>query len=266
MSDQTTNDGAAGPELRVVVLLREAPAGIGNVIELLQPGMAEKLEGFPLGSLNVVVNGVDIAFDLTREPLVARELDYAVAQSLVRQLVAPAVAEHRAYLVLSAKAGDDVFTAADVLTNVAAMYADDHNGIAVWLPDADRATTDVLYAGEVSQRSAQAWFNTMAMKADETTALAHTVGVTHLGGADVQLRSTALDPAEAFDELRAAVATLLEARSFPTEGAVVSIGGRPHVLTPGVSLLRMGAVLDAVPTGESPAESAPKQKGWFRRG
>lgn len=96
----------------------------------------------------------------------------------------------------------------------------------------------------------------MAARMDETTAIAHTIGVPALGGRDVQLRTSALDPANAFTELRSAVAGLLEERTLPAPGLTLVIGGQPHVLTPGTSQIGMGDVLDAVPSGP-PVPHAP---------
>ncbi len=245
--DASTTPGATGPVLRVVLLLERPPAGVATVLQPLVPDIAAQIAGAPLNRLTVNINGVPLAFEVATEPLVARELDYAVAQSPLRDLVQAAVARHGGYLVLSAQSGADLLGAGELLAKLAARYANDDNALAVWLPDADRATTGVMYGGEALQRPAQVLFNTMGARLDEASAIAHTIGVRHLGGAEVQLRTAALGPADAFRELRGAVATLLEARTLPSPGLVVTIAGAPHVLTSAVSVLRMGDVLEAVP-------------------
>ena len=264
------NAGPAGPVLRAVVLLRTTPPGVGAVLDLLLPDLSPQIRDLPLNRLTVTVNDVAVTFEVAAGPLVARELDYAVRQSPLRDLVQAAVAQHEGFLVLSADSGEDIFRASELLANVAATYAKDDNGLAVWPPEADHVTTDVMYVGEVAQRSAQTWFHTMAARMDETSSIAHTIGVHHLGGGDVQLRTSSLDPAGAHRELRGAVATLLEARTFPTPGTVVTIAGAPHVLTPASSVLGMGDVLEAVPTASPPAPpeagaDRPKRRGWFGR-
>lgn len=261
--------------VRAVVLLEKAPTEVGELLELVIPGVSAQLEGAPKDQLTIDINDVPLTFMAGTTPLVAQELDYAVSQSLLRERVQAAVARHAGYVVLSAAVNDDVFTASNVLANIAARYADDDNGLAVWLPDADHATTDVMYAGEVDQRPAQVWFNTMAAQIDASTSLAHTIGVRHLGGVDVQLRATSATPAQAHSALRDAVATMLEASTLPAPGMVVEIGSVPHILTPAQSMIGMGEVLDATPTdqpvtasdgsNEAPADP-PKRKGWFGRG
>lgn len=272
MSDATaTTAEQTSRRVRAVVLLAQPPATIGEVLDVLQPGMGANIQGVPLQGISVAVNGFAVAFELDGQPLVARELDYAVTQSPMRALVEKAVAEHRGFLTLTVAADHDVFGASQLLANVTATYARDANGLAVWLPDADQATTDVLYAGEAAQRSAQVWFHTMAARIDDASSIAHTIGVRHLGGIDVQLRST-LAPADAHDALRDAVATLLEARTMPAAGATVVIGGVPHVLQPAQSMLQMGDVLDAQPvagaattSGDAAAERPSAWKRFFGR-
>lgn len=259
---------AAEKTLRSVVLLENAPHNIGAVLDVLMPGMSAQLGDAPLDTISINLNGTPASFELVKEPLVAPELDYAVSQSPLRDLVGAAVAKHRAYLVISLQ-NPDVFDASGMLANVTARYADDDAGLAVWLPDADRATTAIMYAGEVDERPASAYFNTMAARLDESTAIAHTIGVHHLGGAEVQLRSSAFDPATAFTELRNAVATVLEARTLPVAGLTLTIAGLPHTLVPAPSAIGMGDVLDAMPsvaqTHEASSAEKPARKGWFRR-
>ena len=267
----SVNQQPTGPALRAVVLLAHQPADVGSVLQVLLPEAAASIGNLPLNQITVVVNQVRVTFEVGSGPLAAGEFDYAVSQSLLRDRVQAAAAAHGGHLVLTAEVGDDVFRAASVLSNVTATYADSDNGLAVWLPDADLATTDVIYAGEVSRRPANVWFNLMAARMDETTAIAHTIGVPALGGRDVQLRTSAFDPASAYTELRSAVAGLLEERTLPAPGLTLVIGGQPHVLTPGASQIGMGDVLDAVPSG-APAQQASvtsektKRKGWFGRG
>lgn len=253
--------------LRTVVLLENAPRGVAGALDVLMPDVAARLGDALLNSLNIDVNGVPMTFGVVPEPIVARELDYAASQSPLRDHVQSAVSRHRAHLVLSVDATADVFEASDLLANVTARYADDDNGLAVWLPDADHLTTSVMFAGEADQRPALTWFHTMAARLDERTAVAHTIGVRHLGGIEVQLRAAGMSPADAHRELRGAVATLLEQRTFPAPGTVVSIAGTPHTLTPASSIIGMGDVLDAVASeNTSPPAPAPRRKGWFRRG
>lgn len=267
----TTTDPTAAPTgrtVRAVVLLAQPPATIGAVLDTLQPGAGARLQGVPLQAIDITLNGFVVGFALDAQPLVARELEYAVQQSPMRARVEDAVARHGGSLALSVAADADVFGASELLANVAATFADDANGLAVWLPDADLVTTDVLYAGQVEERSAQVWFQTMAARVDERSSIAHTIGVRHLGGTDVQLRSTRA-PADAHVALRDAVATLLEARTMPAAGATIAIGGVPHVLQPAPSMLDMGEVLDAVPVEQAPSpgtapEQAERPSGWRR--
>lgn len=245
MSD-TVEAVQSGPVLRSVVLLEKAPTGIGEVLELLQPGVGAKLEGFPGNALTIAINGAEVTFEIVLEHLSAREFEYAVSQSPLRSRLEAAAGLHQGYLIISADGGGDVLATSELIANVTAMYADDPNGLAVWLPDADMATTDVMYTGDVSLRSAQTWFHTVAARLDENTAIAHTVGVRHLGGGDVQLRTTE-DAAYAHRELRGAVATLLEQGVLPRPGVTAHVGGVPHVLTQAASVLGMGEVLELAP-------------------
>ena len=257
-----------GRTLRAVVLLAQEPGSLAEVLEGFFPDAAAAVAGSPQRQLSVNANGIPMTFELGEGPIVASELDYAVSQSLLRTRVQHAVARHRRHLILSADDATTVFSASKLLSNIAATYADGPDGLAVWLPDADYVTTDVMYAGDVERRPALTWFNTMAASLDATTALAHTIGVRHLGGWDVQLRSSTLTPAQAHQELRAAVATILEGEELPEPGAAVVIAGQPHVLTPAPSVLGLGDVLDAVATTvPAPALEAdkPKRKGWFVR-
>lgn len=264
-----------GRTLRAVVLLAQEPGSLAEVLGAFFPDAAAAIGDLPLRQMGLNVNGVPMTFEIGAGPLVARELDYAVSQSPLRARVEDAVARHRGHLILSADDVADVFRASELLSNVVATYADGPDGLAVWLPDADHVTTDVMYVGEVSERMALTWFSAMAARLDATTALAHTIGVRHLGGWDVQLRSTTLTPADAHRELRAAVATLLEGETLPAPGAAVVIAGQPHVLTPAPSVLGLGDVLDAVATGApaaatpaaaaGPEEEKPRRKGWFSR-
>ncbi|WP_454301533.1 hypothetical protein [Salana multivorans] len=151
------NAGPAGPVLRAVVLLRTTPPGVGAVLDLLLPDLSPQIRDLPLNRLTVTVNDVAVTFEVAAGPLVARELDYAVRQSPLRDLVQAAVAQHEGFLVLSADSGEDIFRASELLANVAATYAKDDNGLAVWLPDADHVTTDVMYVGEVAQRGSTRW-------------------------------------------------------------------------------------------------------------
>ena len=260
-----------GPVLRAVVLLAQQPSGIGAIVDVLLPEASAAIGDLPLNEITINVNEVSLTFELGSGPLAAREFDYAVSQSLLRDRVQAAAASHRGYLTLSAQVGDDVFRAANVLSTITATYADHDNGLAVWLPDADLATTDVIYAGEVDRRPAHVWFNLMAARLDATTSIAHTIGVQVLGGPEVQLRTSALDPASAYKELRSAVAGLLETRTLPAPGLTLTIAGQPHVLTPAPSQIGMGDVLDVVPSGApapqvQAAAEKPKRKGWFGLG
>jgi len=282
-SDQSgapANEPGAGPVLRVVVLLEQAPANIAEALDLLMPEAAARIRDVPLKRLSVNVNGAPVEFEVSDGRLEAPELDYAVRQSPLRDRVAAAIARHGGYLVLSTPAGGDVFGVSDLLSNIAANYADDDNGLAVWLPDADHVTTDVMYTHEVEERPALTWFNTMAARLDEASSIAHTIGVRHLGGGDVQLRTSALDPAAAHRELRGAVAGLLEERRLPAPGTAVVIAGTPHVLTPAPSAIGLGEVLEAVPAAQAqapasseaaaastaePVTDKPRRRGWFGR-
>lgn len=125
-----------------------------------------------------------------------------------------------------------------------------------------------MYAGQVEARAAEVWFNTMAAQLDESTALAHSIGLRHLGGADVQLRMAGGSPADAFRELRSAIATLLEGSTLPAPGVTMTIAGAPFVLTPADSVIGLGAVLEAVPGSQAQpaADDKPKRKGRFGRG
>ena len=260
-----------GPVLRAVVLLDRQPSGVGSVIDVLLPDAAAAIGNLPLTVMTVDVNEVPVTFEIGSGPLSAREFDYAVSQSPLRDRVQAAAARHGGYLMLTAEVGNDVFHAANLLSTITAAYAADDNGIVVWLPDADLATTDVMYVGDVDRRPAHVWFNTMAARVDAATSIAHTIGVPALGGLDVQLRTSSLDPAGAFKELRSAVAGLLEARTLPAPGLTLVIGSQPHVLTPATSQIGMGNVLDAVPSGPPVPQAAvpvekPKRRGWFGRG
>lgn len=253
----------SGRTLRAVVLLSEAHATIEPILDLLLPDVAKAMGGLPLAQVSMDVNGVPMTFQVVAEPLVARELDYAVSQSLLRERVQAAVQAHRGYLVLTADDVTDVFRASELFSNVVSTYADWEQGVAVWLPEMDLATTDVIYGGEAARRLALTWFNTMAAALDQSTSVAHTIGLRHLGGQEVQLRSGALTPAQAYQELRSAVATLLEASTFPSPGSTLIIGGVPHTLAPGASVIGNGQVLEAVPAEAAP--QAPKKRGWFGR-
>ncbi|MDQ1130279.1 hypothetical protein [Microbacterium sp. SORGH_AS_0888] len=265
---------ASAPVVRSVVLLRDAPAGMGAVVGSLMPDAGSRIGDAPLPRLTVTVNDVPVTFEISTAPIVARQLDYAVSQSPLRDLVQEAVAQHTAALVLSAASDGDVFRASELLAHVTAHYAQEPGGLAVWLPDADHATTAVMYAGEVAQRPAQVWFHTMAARMDESTSLAHTIGLGHLGGEEVQLRAAGLTPADAHRALRGAVATILEKRRFPAAGDTIELGGATFSLVPAVSVIGVGDVLDAVPASAvSPAESPqrdepgrPARRGWFGRG
>lgn len=263
MSDTSTER-----ELQSVVLLGSAPAGIGDALSpLIGDAGAQLPAGLP--QLTVDVSGVPVTFTLIGEPLVASELDYAVRQSPIRELLSASVAQHQAYLVITTPVQPDVFGASARLSNVTAHLADDDNGVAVWLPEADFATTDVLYTGEVDRRPAVMWFNTMAANLDESTAIAHTIGLQSLGGVEVQVRASGATPGDVFQELRGAVATLLEGSVLPAPGVAVTIGGAPFVLTPAASIIGLGDVLEAVPAAQAPVPAtteAPKRKGWFGRG
>ncbi|PWD51340.1 hypothetical protein C8046_12390 [Serinibacter arcticus] len=247
------------------------PASIGPILDQLMPDASSALGGLPLSQLSMDVNGVPMTFQVVAGPLAARELEYAVSQSLLRDRVRAAVQAHRGYLVLSADDVTDVFRASALLSDVTATYAASDAGLAVWLPEMDLATTDVIYAGEASQRPALTWFNTMAAAVDQATSIAHTIGLAHLGGQEVQLRSGALGPADAYRELRSSVATVLESGTFPTPGSTLTVAGVPHMLTAGESEIGMGRVLDAVPPARAkaatpaPEQEAPRRKGWFGR-
>ncbi|WP_243227678.1 hypothetical protein [Microbacterium sp. CIAB417] len=251
---------------RIVILLRTLPAGIGEVLAPVAPTVAQSLHGAPVSRIEVTVNGVPVTFHLRSEPLRARELDYAVAQSPLSALVSEAVARHVAHLVVSVEAPTDVFDAHHVVSQLGAAFAQE-NGLAVWLPDADLATTDVMYVGEVSERPALNWFHTMAARLDETASIAHTIGLGRFGAPDVQLVSSVLAPAEAHAALRDAVAGILEARRVPEAGDYVHVAGVASVLTPGQSRLGMPVVLDVVtappPDGEAPSAGRGPRRRWF---
>lgn len=221
---------ATGPELRLVVLREQPYAGVGEVLDLLSPGGSAQLPDPNADTETMRLSGVDVTLQIGREPLAARELEYAVAQSPLKPRIEPAVARHGGYTAVSIDPGDDLFAGIHLLTNLGAYLADD-GGLVVWMPDADLVTTDVMYLGDLDERPAVLAFNTMAAKLDESTAIAHTIGVQQLGGIEVQLRSTTLGPGDAYQALRGAVAGRIEAQSLPKPGETLEIGGVSHVLT-----------------------------------
>ncbi|MBK0421139.1 hypothetical protein JD292_03465 [Leucobacter sp. CSA2] len=260
----------AAPELRSVILLKRPFGDAAEALGLFVPDAASHIDDPTLRVVPTRVNGTPVTLELGDGPLRAQELEYAVAQSAQRSRLEPILAEHGGYVVVSVEAGGDLFENSDLLANLAAYYADDDNGLAVWLPDADYVATDVIYTNDMMDRSTLVWFNTMAAKLDESTAIAHTIGLGHLGGSEVQLVSNALDPAQAYLGLRGAVADLLDGGALPAGGMTVAIDGAQYALVTGESKIGMGAVLNLVPASEltaaqeSPAEK-PKRKGWFGR-
>lgn len=272
--------GTSPTTVSAVVLLTQAPAGVAELVGLLMPGAEAQM---PAGvqELTVDINEVPVRFEIVADKLTAPEFEYAVSQSLLRERVQAASDTHGAFLVLTADVGADVFKASFTLSNLAARFAADNNGLAVWSPDSDLATTDVVYAGEVDQRPALVWFNAMAARIDAETSLAHTIGLGYLGGTEVQVRSTTLSPADAYGELRGAVATLLESGALPAAGGIVQLGGVAHTLAPSPSVIGMGDVLEARPVSAAGApavsgapaiipsdavDAAPaKRKNWFGR-
>ncbi|TGO05218.1 hypothetical protein [Serinibacter arcticus] len=243
-----------------VVLLRRVPERIGAVLALFSPD-PRTVQDVPGDRVTTTVNGHAITVALTPAPLRSDHLTYALAQSPTKQLLADAVAGHAAHVSFTYE-GDDLRGAQPTLTVLTAYVADAEDGLAVFVPATDQLTTDVLYAGEAASTPALTWFNTMAARLDATTSIAHTIGLARLTGSEIQLRSTALSPGEAFRDLREGVAAALDAGAELRAGDGLALGGVHHVLTPGASVIGMGDVLDVVP---GPPEAEPRRRGWFRR-
>jgi hypothetical protein len=243
-----------------VVLLRRAPERIGAVLALFSPDPRTVLD-VPGDRITTTINGHVVTVALVPAPLRSDHLAYALSQSPTKHLLADAVAGHAAHVTFT-YAGEDLRGAQLTLTMLTAYVADAEDGLAVFVPATDQLTTDVLYAGEAERNPALTWFNTMAARLDATTSVAHTIGLARLTGAELQLRSTALSPGEAFRDLREGVAAVLAGDGELRAGGSLAVGGAPHVLTTAASVIGAGEVLDAVP---GPPEAEPKRRGWFRR-
>ena len=199
-------------------------------------------EDVPLPRLGMNVIGVRLDLSVFAAPLQSKLLDFALANSPVRSILEPAVAAHRSHLLVLA-AREDPFRVQQALTPVVATLASGDGVTAVLLPHQEAITTDVLYAGETQQRPALTWFRTNAAAHGDGMAAAFTRGLWALGGTDVVLWRVPCEPAQAFRELRGAVATLLEAGRLPREGDVMSVAGASYALTPGVDPIDGRAVL-----------------------
>lgn len=232
-------------ELRTVVFLKDAPSGVGEALRVLFREAADQIPA-GLAQLTVNIGEAPMTLTLIAQPLAGPEFDYAVAQSPHSTELRSAVAVHNAYLLLTTPAEPEVFAASARLSTVTAYFAYDDNGVAVWLPDADYATTDVHYANAAGSRPAVVWFNTMAAMLDETTAIAHTIGLQSLGGSEVQLRKVSATPADTFRELQDAVATMLEGSALPAADMTLTIADTPHRLVAGTSEIGFGDVLEVV--------------------
>jgi hypothetical protein len=243
-----------------VVLLRRAPDRIGAVLALFSPD-PRAVQDIPGDRITTTVNGFPITVTTSAAPLRSDHLDYALRQSPSAGLLADAVAGHTAHVTFTYE-GEDVRGAQLTLTMLTAYVADSDDGLAVFVPATDQLTTDVLYAGEAERNPVLTWFNTMAARLDATTSIAHTIGLSRLTGTELQLRSGALTPGEAFRDLREGIAAVLTSGGDLRAGGAIAVGGAPHVLTPGESLIGMGDVLDVVP---GPPREEPRRRGWFRR-
>lgn len=244
-------------EIRSVVLLSAAPTAIGDAVGVLTSGVPDGLTG---DAVTLNLGPAEVALSIVRERLDADPFRYAVSQSPIAARIEEAAAGHTAYLIVSAPAGADILQAAGVVADVTARFADEDNGLAVWLPDADFATTAVMYVGEYSEDPSQTWFNTMAATMDATASLAHTIGVAHLGGTDLQFVAPGLTPVVAYNIVRHVVAQHLADGEYPPAGFEITVGETTYALEPAQSVLGMGSVLSFVPV-EAPA----KKRGWFGR-
>ncbi len=265
MTENTATPSDARPAMEAYVLLEQAPLDMGAVLSAIGEGMGDPLAGVPLmPRLELGVNGAELVIGAVDAPVDDPGLAADLTTSPMRQRLEPVVASHRAHVTLGITPASQTFYGPMLTwTNVLAYLIDNLGAKGVWIPAQMSVTTDVLFVGDMEQPTRNfARVHAMWLDQQQGASLAFTAGLRALGWRELLVRRHD-QPAAIFQDLRAALAEVLDRHQLPALGSTMSLGGVPHRLVEGTHVIDGSPVFELVP---APAEEPRKRRWPFGRG